>query len=76
MKVSFDGIRKNIARAYNEVVRCFVDESEEATENALMELRQMLQGLMACYDPEKQPGDFNELVDDVVLTSLRPDEEE
>lgn len=73
MKVSFDGIRKNIARSYNEVVRCFVDESEQETEEALMELRQRLRALMACYDPEKQPEDFNDLDDIIILTSLRDD---
>lgn len=76
MNVSFDGLRKNLARSFNEVCRNIVDGSEEDIEEALMDLRSMIGALLACYDPSKQPEDFNMLADEVKLSSFGAEEDE
>lgn len=79
MKVSFDGLRKNIAFDYNDVVDMvnqFEDLSPDA-ERVLNNLRKSLNilrgsigGLLACYDSEQMPDDFNDLSEQVELLEL------
>ena len=62
MKISFDGLRRNIARAFNDVVR---DPSCENMED----LRMHIANLLAVYDDDVK-GDCNELSDDVKLLEV------
>lgn len=82
MKVSFDGLRKNIAQAYNGLARTInnidVDEINESTQSELNEtcdeLRAMLGWLMLVQD-EDDKDDCNDLSESVKLISTIPDGE-
>lgn len=72
MKVSFDGLRKNIINAYNKTVSAYHEEVEDgfdmefgSMKDGLDELRQMIVGLLCCYDTEsiERDNDFNDLSD-------------
>jgi hypothetical protein len=61
MKVSVDGLRRNMARAYNKAIdgyqyaiECHDGDDFETLKEGLDELRQMIGGLMCVYsdDPE------------------------
>jgi hypothetical protein len=62
MKISFNGLRKNIARAFNEVIR-------EPNYSNMDELRMHIANLIAVYDDDVQ-GDFDDLSDDVKLLEV------
>jgi hypothetical protein len=77
MKVSFDGLRRNIARDFNQVAK-EVDDLKEILStneiswlrNDLGVLRSSLGALMACYDSEQAPEDFNDLSEEIKLLEL------
>jgi hypothetical protein len=67
MKVSFDGLRQNIASDFNaliEEVRDLDIDYEDQRSN-LRELgnnlRASISCLLSCYDKDQQPDDFNDL---------------
>lgn len=72
MKISFDGLRKEIAYDYNNVIDA-VNQFEDLPYDAkkvleslkieLYNLRASIGGLLACYDSEQMPDDFNDLSD-------------
>lgn len=80
MKVSFDGLRKNIAQAYNDHARTInkLEDIDECELNELKEtceeLRAMLGWLMLVQDDE-EPDDCNDLSESVTLISTIPDGE-
>lgn len=72
MKLSFDGIRKNLARTFNDLAE--TDLSFEQRE-IMRDMRMVVGGLLAAYDPRDQPGDCNMLADEVELLPI-PDEDD
>lgn len=74
MKISFDGLRKNIAVDFNTLVREMKYLGGECSAKYLKEyinnLRGSIGGLMSCYDPEQMPDDFNDLSEEVELLEL------
>lgn len=73
MKLSFDGIRKNLAGAYNDLAS--TELSSEQRE-IMRWMRQIVGGLLAAYDPRDQPRDCNMLADEVELLPVPDDNEE
>lgn len=77
MNVSMDGLRRNMARDFNELVsdlRPIFDgitdpEMKQAIES-LMELRSDIGALLACSDPREQPKDWNMLADEIDLFEI------
>lgn len=67
MKLSFDGIRKNLARSFNDLAE--TDLSFEQRE-IMREMRQIVGGLLCAYDPRDQPDDCNMLADSVELLEI------
>ena len=76
MKVSFDGLRKNMVNAYKTTISAYREVLEEygpvLTEDSLTTLaesldeqRQMIVALLCCYDPEsiERDNDFHDLAD-------------
>lgn len=72
MKLSFDGIRKNLARTFNDLAE--TDLSFEQRE-IMRDMRMVVGGLLAAYDPRDQPGDCNMLADEVELLPIPDDDE-
>ena len=74
MKISFDGLRKNIADDFNELVKQIFQTLEDQDVEDLREhvgkLRGSLGGLMCCYDSNQIPDDFNDLSDEINLSNL------
>ena len=71
MKVSFDGLRRNIAGDFNnlaERIKYLDLENDLSAEMNI--LRGSIGGLMACYDPEQMPDDFNDLSEEIKLLEL------
>ena len=63
MKASFDGARRNLAHAYNDVARTIKDEpvlTEEDLRSAMNSLQAAVGGLLCMYDPDVE-GDANEI---------------
>lgn len=73
MKLSFDGIRKNLARAFNELAE--TELSPEQLE-PMRFLRQVVGGLLCAYDERDMPGDCNMLADKVELLPIPGEEED
>lgn len=65
MKISFDGLRKNIAADFNCLVREMKYLGDECPTKYLREyvnnLHGSIGGLMCCYDSQQIPDDFNDL---------------
>lgn len=59
MKVSMDGLRRQLAGSYNSLVRNYTTKNHEGVIENISDLRQLIAGLLACYDPEDT--DFNEI---------------
>ncbi len=82
MKVSFDGLRRNLARSYNELFRAIHEPYDEQIEElqkeniaeALQDLRQMIAVLLCVYDDDDKE-DMNCLIDEIELLNFEPDEE-
>jgi hypothetical protein len=55
MKISFDGLRKGIARSYNDIAVIFLDSGKEKEDmaEAIESLRQYVGTLLAVYGEEK-----------------------
>ncbi len=71
MKVSFDGLRKNIARAYNDLAQSMLNyDDKETIDERMDDLRSMIGGLLAVYIPDDPDGDCNNLADDVKLIDV------
>ena len=72
MKVSFDGLRKGIARSYNDIAAIFLDsgKEKEAMAEAIESLRQYVGTLLAIYGEEK---DIKEL--DFRLVNIEEDDQ-
>lgn len=74
MKVSFDGLRKNIAADFNVLVQEMQYLGDECSAKYLREyvnnLRGSIGGLLACYDSEQMPDDFNDLSGEIKLLEL------
>jgi len=83
MKVSFDGLRKNLARSYNqlfEVIQMPHDEQIEELQkeeliDAMLSLRQDIGILLLMYDDENK-DDMNCLIDEVELLNFEHEEDE
>ena len=67
MKASFDGARRNLARAFNEVAS--TDLSAEQI-RPMSELRQAVGALLCMYDKNMQPEDGNDLSDIVLKDDI------
>lgn len=69
MKVSFDGLRRNIAKDFNNLVgelrelELHSEFEKEQVSRLGNELRCSLGCLLSCYDKNQQPDDFNDLSD-------------
>lgn len=71
MKVSFDGLRKNLAGAYEETITAYrdavdvngYDDSFSHLKDGLNEMRSMIAAFLCCYDEEsiKKDNDFHDL---------------
>ena len=64
MKVSFDGLRQNMARNFNDLVSDIRDldrQDIEHLKDSVNFLRSSIGCLLACYDKDQQPDDFNDL---------------
>lgn len=71
MKVSFDGLRKNLVGAYEETITAYRDAVEEngcddsfsGLKDGLDNMRSMIAALLCCYDDEaiKKDDDFHDL---------------
>lgn len=72
MRLSFDGIRQNLACTFNDLAS--TDLSFEQRE-IMREMRQFVGGLLAAYDPRDQPDDCNMLADKIELLSIPDDDE-
>lgn len=72
MKLSFDGIRKNLAGAYNDLA---ATELSYEQREIMRWMYQIVGGLLSSYDPRDQPGDCNMLADEVELIAI-PEEED
>lgn len=61
MKVSFDGLRKGIARSYNDIATVFLDPKREKEDmaDAIECLRQYAGTLLAIYGEEKDIKEFD-----------------
>jgi hypothetical protein len=77
MKVSFDGLRKNIAEDFNSLISEFRYQNNRLPENSyinirdeIANLRKSLGCLMACYDTRDMPEDFNDLSEEIELLEL------
>ncbi len=70
MEVSFNGIRRNIANAFNSLVK---EEVISKDSQNLKELRMHIQSLLLIYDPEIK-GDCDDLGDEIQLESLPEDD--
>ena len=76
MKVSFDGLRRNIGWEFNDLMLEIKDlgidyEDQRSNLKALANnLRSSIGCLLACYDTNQQPDDFNDLSDDLELEEL------
>ena len=69
MKVSVDGLRKSLGRAFNEAVAAFKADDREALEDALWGLRQMVGGMMCVYSDN--PDDlFTNMTDEAEKLSI------
>ncbi len=85
MNVSFDGLRKNMATAHEELFNVLEEASsqnswrlEESIEKAKLkmdELTRFIGGLMCCYDPNEK-DDFNDLSDEVKLKFFKGGDDE
>ena len=73
MKLSFDGIRKNLARTFNDLVE--TELSYEQRE-IMRDMRQIVGGLLCAYDPRDQPDDCNMLADEIELLPIADEAEE
>lgn len=75
MKVSFDGMRRNIARSYNEMAIKLKDiPLDENQKEAIEQLRSNIGGLLCVYDDEVP--DCNDLSEMVELVSIDGKEQE
>ena len=63
MKVSFNGVRMNIARTYNLVV---ASQTEAERRDAMGQLRQNIGALLACYD-DAVVGDCDDISGSIEL---------
>jgi hypothetical protein len=70
MKISFDGLRRNIANDFNALVVEIISEDKKLGQGACLNLddevnrlRQSIGCLLACHDTHQQPDDFNDLSD-------------
>jgi len=70
MKVSFDGLRRNISKDFNNLALEIKDLGEtisnferENIHRLSNELRYSIGCLLSCYDKDQQPEDFNDLSD-------------
>lgn len=72
MKLSFDGIRENLANTFNDLAN--TELSYEQRE-IMRDMRRFVGGLLCAYDPRDQPNDCNMLADKIRLLEI-PDEED
>lgn len=71
MKISFDGLRRNIALDFNDLAKRIkyldLDNDLSAEMNIL---RGSIGGLIACYDSKQMPEDFNDLSEEIKLIEV------
>lgn len=77
MKISFDGLRRNIAEEFNALINEFEYQNNRLPEGSYINirdevatLRKSLGCLMACYDSRDIPEDFNDLSEEIKLNEL------
>jgi hypothetical protein len=73
MKVSFDGLRRNIAEDFNHLVLhmgLIETVNRDYYRGLVDDLRKSLGCLMACYDSKEMPEDFNDLSEEIKLSEL------
>jgi hypothetical protein len=72
MKISFDGLRRNIAWEFNNLAaelaiipldQPIMPSHLERIKRFANELRGSIGGMLCCYDENQQPEDFNDLSD-------------
>jgi len=74
MKVSVDGLRRNLGRVFNEAVDAFKNDDRATMKDALWGLRQMIGGMMCVYSDD--PDDlFSNMTDEAQKLSS-PSEED
>ena len=73
MKLSFDGIRKNLASAFNDMA---ATELSFEQREIMRDMRRFVGGLLCAYDPRDQPDDCNMLADEVELLPIPDDEDD
>lgn len=73
MRLSFDGIRRNLAYAFNDLASTELTLEQR---EPMRQMRMFVGGLLAAYDPRDQPDDGNMLADKIELLSIPDDDEE
>lgn len=80
--ISMDGLRRSLARNYNNLVGQLETELEKMDEcdkwfivEAILELRADIATLLACYDKRDMPEDWNMLYDEIKLESIDIEED-
>lgn len=61
MKISFDGLRRNIVRDFNSLVSTIKSAPSADLCDDVNNLRASIGCLLSCYDKDQQPDDFNDL---------------
>jgi len=76
MKISFDGLRMNLAKSYNELFCALRDSTDDEKQvEAMLSLRQNI-GILLCMYDDSNKEDSNCLIDDIELLNFEPDEDE
>ena len=70
MKLSFDGIRENLANAFNDLADTELSYDQRTV---MRRMRMIIGGLLAAYDPRDQPGDCNMLAGKIELAKIPQD---
>jgi len=73
MKISFDGLRMNLARSYNSLVQSIPNPTEEQKE-AIRYLRTNIGAFLCLYDDDDKE-DMNMLLDEITLYEYEDNQE-
>jgi hypothetical protein len=83
MEASFDGVRRVLARGYNDLARTIAQMEEHNEDPGLIDdlrgdlavIHAAVATLICMYDPKSQPEDFNMLADEIALEPPYPAED-
>lgn len=70
MKISFDGLRKNIAEDFNALIETIKSSPSADLCEDIGDLRASVGALLCCYDQLQMPDDFNDLSEEIKLLEL------